>query len=366
MTCINETKKFEQINTKLSATFEKILGKEHYSNNDREVNNLLAQMQDEVKLDKKSAELNAARDKELADRIEKLKENSPIRQNSGIANKKTSSDKELFDRIERLKENNPIRENSGMSNKKTSSDKELFDRIEKLKDNNPVKQKSSKSFSFNDIKSLTSTNLNAQASIASEFAYRSNNTKEVQSLNNLSNTLKEMGSIIDDIPTVPKEYENTVSNIISKGLKTIYEGIKTVISPAVNAIKELGNNLINAIKSTLTESPEKQLQANKENLKGLYKTYVDLKDVDNKVKDKFLKNHYEQIDKLQNPKELLLETAKVTKAIMRAGGEKINNIKQQRETSLKRDRSPNNSLGNISPPNTPNIKVNSPSKDHSK
>ncbi|MFV9875658.1 MAG: hypothetical protein AB8U25_04600 [Rickettsiales endosymbiont of Dermacentor nuttalli] len=68
----------------------------------------------------------------------------------------------------------------------------------------------------------------------------------------------------------------------------------------------MGNNLINTIKSAFLESPAKKLETSKENLKGLYKTYVDLKDVKPQVKDLFLKNHYEKIDKIQDP-EVFLE-----------------------------------------------------------
>lgn len=49
------------------------------------------------------------------------------------------------------------------------------------------------------------------------------------------------------------------------------------------------------------------------------------------MQEKFLKNHYEQIDQLAGPQELLAETAKITKSIAKTGSQKISNLKQQRD-----------------------------------
>ncbi|WP_375327025.1 hypothetical protein [Candidatus Tisiphia endosymbiont of Nemotelus uliginosus] len=68
-----------------------------------------------------------------------------------------------------------------------------------------------------------------------------------------------MSNIIADITPIPKEYEAQLSTIITNGLQKIYEGIKEVVSPAIDAIKEIGSTFINSIKSIFKESPEKQI-----------------------------------------------------------------------------------------------------------
>ena len=90
----------------------------------------------------------------------------------------------------------------------------------------------------------------------------------------------------------------------------------------------------------------------------LYKTYIDLKGVKPKIKEEFLKKHYGQIDQLQTPQEIFVETAKITKSIRIAGKQKINNLKQQRIINRIKKQSPTAFMNNNSftPSNTPTNK----------
>nr|WP_253308334.1 hypothetical protein [Rickettsia endosymbiont of Ceutorhynchus assimilis] len=306
----NEMNNFDQFNARL----DKLWGKDSHS--DDEVDKLLAQIQSEVKLEAKSKELGNRQDQALRDRLNRLKADSPIRQ------KTSATDLSYIT-------HNPSNE----TNKKT-----------------PV------GFSFDDTKSIITANLDVQTGIADAFAHQYNDVQEKKSLTNLASKLEEMSNIIANISPIPQEYEAKVSNIITNGLQKIYEGIKEIVSPAIDIIKEIGSIFINSIKSIFKESPEKQMVTTKANLKGLYKTYAELKGVDNKVKEKFLKNHYEQIDRLQSSKELLAETAKITKSIANAGIQKINNLKQQQ--IIRKIRTDHPAAVDISsslmPPSTPN------------
>lgn len=306
----NEMNNFDQFNARL----DKLWGKDSHS--DDEVDKLLAQIQSEVKLEAKSTELGNRQDQALRDRLNRLKADSPIRQ-------KTSATDLSY-----------IAHNTS----------------------NETNEKTSVGFSFDDTQSIITANLDVQAGIADAFANQYNDVEEKKPLINLASKLKEMRNIIADTSPIPQEYEAKASSIITNGLQKIYGGIKGVVSPAIDIIKEIGSTFINSIKSIFKESPEKRMVAAKANLKGLYKTYAELKGVDNKVKEKFLKNHYEQIDRLQSSKELLAETAKITKSIANAGIQKINNLKQQK--IIRKIRTDPSAATNISssltPPSTPN------------
>lgn len=305
----NEMNNFDQV-------LDKLWGKDSHS--DDEVDKLLAQIQSEVNLEAKSAELGNQKDQALRDRLSRLKADNPIRQKTSVTDLSDISDN-------------------------TS---------------NEVSKKSPVRFSFDDTQSLITANLNAQASIANAFADQYDDVQDKKSLTHLANKLKEMSNIIVDIAPIPKEYEAQLSTIITNGLQKIYEGIKEVVSPAIDVIKEIGNTFINSIKSIFQESSEKQIAVTKANLKGLYKTYTELKGVDNRVKEEFLENHYEKIDQLQGPKALLAETAKITKSIANAGRQKISNLKQQQQIIHKmRTHNPAaiTSISNsLTPPSTPN------------
>ncbi len=281
----NEMDNFSQVNEQFNAKLDKLWGKDSHS--DSEVDKLLEQMQSEIKLEAKSAELNNQKDQALRDRLNRLKEETT----------------------------------------------DLSDITHTV--HNEVSKTTSTRFSFDDTQSIITTNLEAQAGIAEAFANQYDDIDDKKPLADLASNLKKMSTIINDVSPVPKEYEEQVSTIITNGLQKIYGRIKEVISPAINAIKEIGSTFINSIKSIFQESPEKQTAATKANLKGLYKTYTDLKGVDGTVQEQFLKNHYEKIDQLQTPQELLVETAKITKSIAKAGIQKINNLRQQQQITRK-------------------------------
>ncbi|KJV80441.1 hypothetical protein RHORCCE3_1366 [Rickettsia hoogstraalii str. RCCE3] len=271
-----------------------------------EVDDLIEQMQSELKLEQKSKSLNDQKDQAIRDRLDKLREDSPIRQ------------------------------------KKTPID-----------------------LSFNDTKSIITDTIDAQADIASSYANRSTELEEKKALLNLASNLTEARDIIRDTPPISKEYEPKILDVIARGLGKIYEGIKKIASPAVNIIKEIGSSLVNSIKSLPQKSSKQQIKESKIKLKKLYKTYVDLKGVKPKIKEEFLKKHYEQIDQLQTPQEIFVETAKITKSIRIAGRQKINNLKQQRIINRMKKQSPTAFMNNNSftPSNTPTNKGKS-SKNH--
>ena len=83
-----------------------------------------------------------------------------------------------------------------------------------------------------------------------------------------------------------------------------------------------------------------------------------MKGVKPKIKEEFLKKHYEQIDQLQTPQEIFVETAKITKSIRTAGKQKINNLKQQQIINKMKKQSPTAFINNNSftPSNTPTNK----------
>lgn len=266
---------------------------------DDEVDKLVEKIQSEVKLEQKSKALNAQKDQEIRDRLDKLREDSPV------------------------------------TRKKTSTD-----------------------LSFNDTKSIITDTIDAHADIASSYANRSTDLEEKKALFNLANNLTEARDIIRDTPPISKEYEPKILDVIARGLGKIYEGIKKIASPAVNIIKEIGSSLVNSIKSLPQKSSKQQIKESKIKLKKLYKTYVDLKGVKPKIKEEFLKKHYEQIDQLQTPQEIFVETAKITKSIRIAGRQKINNLKQQRIINRMKKQSPTAFMNNNSftPSNTPTNK----------
>ncbi|CEO17580.1 hypothetical protein RMONA_06105 [Rickettsia monacensis] len=264
-----------------------------------EVDDLIEQMQSELKLEQKSKSLNDQKDQAIRDRLDKLREDSPITQ------------------------------------KKTPID-----------------------LSFNDTKSIITDTIDAQADIASLYANRSTELEEKKALFHLANNLTEARDIIRDIPSISKEYEPKILDVIASGLGKIYEGIKKIASPAVNIIKEIVSSLVNSIKSFPQKSSKQKIKESKIKLKKLYKTYVDLKGVKPKIKEEFLKKHYERIDQLQTPKEIFVETAKITKSIRIAGKQKINNLKQQQIINRMKKQSPTAFINknSFTPSNTPTNK----------
>ncbi|AFE54398.1 hypothetical protein RTTH1527_02665 [Rickettsia typhi str. TH1527] len=271
-----------------------------YKKSGNEVDNLIEQMHSELKLEQKSKNLNDQKDQVIRDRLDKLRENSSVTET-------------------------------------------LID------------------FSFNDTKSIITDTISSQADIVSAYANRSTELDDKKVLLHLANNLTEARDIIMDTPSISKAYDTKIFDVIASGLGRIYEGIKTVATPAVNIIKEVGNILINSIRSLSQKSSEKQIEESKKELKKLYKSYTDLKGVDEKVKKEFLKKHYQQIDKLQTPKEIFLETAKITKSISIAGKQKINNLKPQQVINRMQDKNPSGLLNKSSftPSNTPTNKVKS-------
>jgi len=236
----------------------------------------------------------------------------------------------------------PLKKSTNEVSKKSTDkrNQELHERLKKLREEPLTKQVD---LSFDKTKSIITEGINAQAEIASRIASQSKKVEEKKPLVDLAINLNEVSNITADISPNLKEHENKVLDIITNSLNKIYEGIKKITTPAINTLKKIGSVFIDSIKSLSKKSSVNQIEETKGKLKELYKTYADLKGVDGKVKEKFLKNHHKQIDQLQTPQEIFLETAKITKSIAVAGRQKVQ--KQQQVI---------NNIGNLHPSNTPN------------
>ena len=304
--------------------------------------------------------------KELEERLAKLKGTPPtleeleerfakLQDRPYIPTKKSGN--EVDDLIEQMQSELKLEQKSKSLN--DQKDQAIRDRLGKLREDNPITQKKTPiDLSFNDTKSIITDTIDVQADIASLYANRSTELEEKKALLHLANNITEARDIIRDIPPISKEYEPKILDVIASGLGKIYEGIKKIASPAVNIIKEIGSSLVNSIKSLPQKSSKQQIKESKIKLKKLYKTYVDLKGVKSKIKEEFLKKHYERIDQLQTPKEIFVETAKITKSIRIAGKQKINNLKQQQIINRMKKQSPTAFINNNSftPSNTPTNK----------
>ncbi|ADE30100.1 hypothetical protein [Rickettsia prowazekii] len=289
--------------------------------------------------------------------IEELEERLAKIQDTPYIYKKKSSN-EVDNLIEQMQSELKLEQKSKSLN--DQKDQVIRDRLDKLRGNSPVKE-TFIDFSFNDTKSIITDTISAQADVVSAYANRATELEDKKALLHLSNNLIEARDIIMDTPSISKEYDTKIFDVIASGLAIIYEGIKKIATPAVNIIKEIGNIFINSIKSLSQKSSEKQIEESKKELKKLYKSYTDLKGVDEKVKKEFLKKHYQQIDKLQTPKEIFLETAKITKSISIVGKQKINNLKQQQIMNRMQNESPSSLLNknSFTPFHTPTNKVKS-------
>lgn len=213
--------------------------------------------------------------------------------------------------------------------------KELNDRPKKPIVKNPH------NLTFQQTKSIIADSLDRQTKIASK-AIKQVNEKEVKiPLMDFTTKLYDMRDIIANTPDIHKEQEPKLLDIVANTLSKIYDEIKKITTPAINTLKKIGSIFTDSIKSLSQKSSDKQMEESKAQLKGLYKSYVALKGVDAKVKKEFLKNHYSQIDQLQTPQQIFLETAKVTRSIATAGAKKV----QQHSQAINR-------LGNLHPSNT--------------
>ncbi|AEK74847.1 hypothetical protein RHHCN13_04335 [Rickettsia conorii subsp. heilongjiangensis] len=302
--------------------------------------------------------------KELEERLAKLKGTPPsleeleerfakLQDRPYIPIKKSGN--EVDDLIEQLQSELKLEQKSKSLN--DQKDQAIRDRLDKLREDSPITQKKTPiDLSFNDTKSIITDTIDAQADIASSYANRSTELEEKKALLHLANNLTEARDIIRDIPPISKEYVPKLLDVIASGLGKIYEGIKKIASPAVNIIKEIGSSLVNSIKSLPHKSSKQQIK-----LKKLYRTYVDLKGIKPKIKEEFLKKHYERIDQLQTPKEIFVETAKITQSIRIAGKQKINTLKQQQIINRMKQQSPTAFINNNSftPSNTPTNKARS-------
>ncbi|MCZ6901993.1 MAG: hypothetical protein O7C59_02625 [Rickettsia endosymbiont of Ixodes persulcatus] len=186
------------------------------------------------------------------------------------------SGNEVDDLIEQIQSEVKLEQKSrNLSNQK---DQEIRDRLDKLREDSPITQKkTSTDLSFNDTKLIITDTIDAQADIASLYANRSTELEEKKALLYLANNLTEARDIIRDTSPISKEYEPKILDVIASGLNKIYEGIKKIASPAVNILKEIGSSFINSIKSLPRKSSKKQIKESKIKLKKLYKTYIDLK-----------------------------------------------------------------------------------------
>lgn len=216
--------------------------------------------------------------------------------------------------------------------------KELNDRP-----NKQLVVKNPQNLTFQQTKSIIADSLDRQAKIASKALKQVNEKEAKIPLMDFTTKLYDMRDIIANTPDIPKEQEPKLLDIVANTLSKIYDGIKKITTPAINTLKKIGSILTDSIKSLSQKSFDKQMEASKAQWKELYKSYVALKGVDTKVKKEFLKNHYSQIDQLQTPQQIFLETAKVTRSIATAGAKKV----QQHSQSI-------NKLGNLYLSNTPN------------
>ena len=250
--------------------------------------------------------------KELEERLAKLKGTPPtleeleerfakLQDRPYVPTKKLGN--EVEDLIEQMQSELKLEQKSKSLN--DQKDQAIRDRLDKLREDSPITQKKTHiDLSFNDTKSIITDTIDAQANIASSYANRSTELEEKKALLNLASNLTEARDIIRDTPPISKEYEPKILDVIASGLGKIYEGIKKIASPAVNIIKEIGNSFVNSIKSLPQKSSKQQIKESKIKLKKLYKTYVDLKGVKPKIKEEFLKKHYERIEQLQTPQEI--------------------------------------------------------------
>ncbi|ABV75146.1 hypothetical protein A1C_04370 [Rickettsia akari str. Hartford] len=291
---------------------------------------------------------------ELEERFAKLQDRPYIPAKKSGYDSGYGSDDEVDKLVEKIQSAVKIEQKSKTLN--AQKDQAIRDRLDKLREDTTVtRKKTFTALSFNDTKSIITDTIDAHADIVSSYATRYTDLEEKKALFNLANNLTEARDIIRDTPTISKEYEPKILDVIAKAIGEIYEGIKKIAAPAVNIIKEIGSSLVNSIKSLSQKSSEQQIKESKIKLKKLYKTYVDLKGVTPKIKEEFLKKHCEYIDQLQTPQEIFVETAKITKSIRIAGRQKINNLKQQRIINRMQKQIPTGCMNNnaFTPSNTP-------------
>ena len=303
----------------------------------------------------KELEERLAQLKEAPPSLEELEARfAKLQDRTYVPTKKSSN--ELDDLIEQMQSELKLEQKS--KNLNDQKDQEIRDRLDKLREGSPITQKkTSIGLSFKGTKSIITDTIDAHADIASLYANRSTELEEKKALLHLANNLTEARDIIRHIPNISKEYEPKILDVIAGVLGKIYEVIKKIASPAVNIIKEIGSSLINSIKSLPHKSSKQQIKESKIKLKKLYKTYVDLKGVKPKIKEEFLKKHYGRIDQLHTPQEIFVETAKITKSIRISVKQKMN---KQIINGMKK-RSPTAFINNNSftPSNTPNNKARS-------
>lgn len=258
-----------------------------------------------------------------------------------VPSKKPSSEAEKL--IEQIESEIKLEKKSKELNDRPNQ--ELGDRLKRLKEDRPKKPviNKPKNLTFRQTKSIIADSLDTQAKMASKAVKQINEKEAKIPLMDFTTKLYDMRDIIANTPDISKEQEPKLLDIIANTLSKIYDGIKKITTPAINTLKKIGNIFTDSIKSLSKKSSDKQMAESKAQLKELYKSYVDLKGVDEKVKKEFLKNHYSQIDQLQTPQQIFLETAKVTKSIAAAGAKKV----QQHSQAINR-------LGNLQPSNTPN------------
>lgn len=260
--------------------------------------------------------------------------------------KPSSKEDKLIEQIEsEIKLENKSKELNDRPNQ------ELRDRLKKLKEDRPKKPVINKpeNLTFQQTKSIIADSLDRQAKIASRAIKQVNEKEAKIPLMDFTTKLYDMRDIIANAPDMSKEQEPKLLDIIANTLSKIYDGIKKITTPAINTLKKIGNIFTDSIKSLSKKSSDKQMAESKATLKELYKSYIDLVDekldpkVKDRVKERFLKNHYGQIDQLQTPQQIFLATAKVTGSIANAGTKKV----QKTQQAINR-------IGNLCPSNTPN------------
>ncbi len=267
-----------------------------------------------------------------------------------VPSKKPSSEADkLIEQIEsEIKLENKSKELNDRPNQ------ELRDRLKKLKEERPKKKPAinkPKNLTLRHTKSIITDSLDMQAKIASKALKQVNEKEAKIPLMDFTTKLYDMRDIIANTSGISKEQEPKLLDMIANTLSKIYDEIKKITTPAINTLKKIGSIFTDSIKSLSTKSSDKRREESKAALKELYKSYVDLKGIDEMVKKEFLKNHYNHIDQLQTPQQIFLETVKVTKSIAAAGTTKV----QKTQQAINR-------IGNLRPSNTPNNK----SKDRQK
>lgn len=248
-------------------------------------------------------------------------------------------------------------------------DQAIRDRLNKLREDSPITQKKiSPNLSFNETKSAIIDGINAQEDMARKVAEQTEELEIRKPVAKIAVDLNDLGKIAADISPELEKHKDEILGIFAKTLNKIYESIKKITTPAVDILKKIGNTFIDSIKSFSKKSPDKNMEKAKAGLKELYKSYADLKNIDLEKTKKIL----EKIDNIKDPRKIISLAPKIGKALSDARVQfrdariatravKAKSMKQKLQTQ--KDKMSFNKTGsNFCPTPTPNVKRDSTSK----